>query len=147
MTRRHYPLAQLQKERGGEPLFHTVFNYIHFHVYQQLAGIGEMTLTGGSFFEETNFELSTIFGVDPTGSRMMITLEYDSAVFAAAQMDAMGRAYLEALEAMARDVDAPQQSTPLLAAERAEMTARWNDTAAARTHDCAHRVFERSVGR
>ncbi|HEX7679105.1 MAG TPA: condensation domain-containing protein, partial [Thermoanaerobaculia bacterium] len=98
MTRRHYPFAQLQKERGGAPLFHTVFNYIHFHVYQQLASIREMNLTGGTFFEETNFELSTIFGVDPTGSRMMVTLEYDSAVFASAQIDAIGRAYLEAFE-------------------------------------------------
>jgi aryl carrier-like protein len=31
---RRYPLAEIQRNLGGQPLFETAFNYVNFHVYQ-----------------------------------------------------------------------------------------------------------------
>ena len=48
LSHRRYPLAELQRMAGGRSLFEVVFNFVHFHVYQNLGGLQEIDFSAGS---------------------------------------------------------------------------------------------------
>ncbi len=77
LPHRRYPMADLQRENGGQRLFETSFNFVHFHIYQGLAELGGVIPLGGSLFERTNFSLAAIFDLDPITSQLRLALEHD----------------------------------------------------------------------
>jgi hypothetical protein len=58
---RRYPLSQIQLENGGRALFDTCFNYVHFHVLEELAGLDELEVLGTGGVADTNFALLVNF--------------------------------------------------------------------------------------
>ncbi|HKX32076.1 MAG TPA: amino acid adenylation domain-containing protein, partial [Blastocatellia bacterium] len=61
MPHRRYPLAELQRQGGGRPLFDAAFNFTHFHVYQNLRRIGGLEVLGGFASDQTFFDLTAQF--------------------------------------------------------------------------------------
>ena len=55
---RRYPLAALQRQFGALPLFEVNFNFVHFHVVQDLQQSGHMDLLGFKRDEGANFKLT-----------------------------------------------------------------------------------------
>jgi len=126
---RRFPLAELQRERGGAPLFEAVFNFLHYHVYRGAAGVSGIDVLEGFGYEETNFPLSAHFQVEPSTSRLALTLSYRASDLGLADAEAIGRYYQAALAAMAADPADSWDAVSLLPeAERRQILEEWNDT-------------------
>ncbi|CAG0993703.1 partial microcystin synthetase protein McyA, partial [Anaerolineae bacterium] len=126
---RLYPLAEIQKLRGGQPLFETAFNFIHFHVYQSLGEFAAVQQLGGRLYEETNFTLLANFSQDVHSPQVHLTLMYDNTILSVAQVAALGGYYARTLTAMAEHPHQPYTAAALLStAERQQLVTTWNAT-------------------
>jgi amino acid adenylation domain-containing protein len=129
MPFRRYPLAALQRKAGGMPLFETVFNFTHFHVYQGLREIPRVEILGAQSVAQTNYALVADFSVDPLTSEVTMRLEFNTASLSADYVETIGGYYLRALEAMAGESEEDYASRSLLSAtERRQLLSTWNDT-------------------
>ena len=121
---RRYPMAEIHRLEGGKPLFETIFNFVHFHVYQGLADLEGLKPVGAAFFEETNFTFSANFRAGG-GTELALRLDYDANEFAESQLDAIAGYYAAALAAMADDPEARHEELSLLSEpERRQLAAR-----------------------
>jgi amino acid adenylation domain-containing protein/non-ribosomal peptide synthase protein (TIGR01720 family) len=102
---RRFPLGEIQKACGGVPLFETDFNFVHFHVFDQLRGVEGVESLGAEAVEETNFAIAVNFSWWGDPARLSGSLDYDSSELTASQMASYGRAYAAILDAMAARPD------------------------------------------
>ncbi|MEH1794706.1 amino acid adenylation domain-containing protein [Nostoc sp.] len=146
---RRYPLAELQRNFGGQPLFETAFNFIHFHVYQDIIGIKDLEVLGGKFFNQTNFTLVANFSLHPISSQVELILKYDGNQLGEEQIKMIGGYYQEALTAIASQGSEPYQKHCLLSdREQHRLLVEWNDTQTDYTQDkCIHQLFAEQVER
>ncbi|HEX8190489.1 MAG TPA: amino acid adenylation domain-containing protein, partial [Pyrinomonadaceae bacterium] len=145
---RRYPVAALQQRRGRRPIFESVFNYLHFHVLDDLLKSDDLGFLGvSSYWEETNLTFSVAFMLPPLSSQILLTLRYDATSFPAAQMQAAGGIYERILAAMVGDPSAPHGPQCFLPeAELERLLVRWNDTGAGRRPArCVHQSFEQQA--
>ncbi len=125
---RQYPLAELQKLMGGQPLFESAFNYVHFHVYQNIQGFQEIQVEQNRAFQETNFTLLANFAVDAISAHIDLSLDYDAAELSEEQIIAIGEAYARALEALAQTPTARYERCSLLPPAQHQLLHAWNAT-------------------
>ena len=146
---RRYPLAEIQRNLGGQPLFETAFDYVNFHVYQGLQTLKNLEILGEKFLAETNFPLLCEFSLDPFSAKVQLSLKYDSAEFCGEQVEAMGGYYARTLEAIARESSERYELRSLLSErEQHQLLVEWNDTRADYPSDrCIHQLFEAQVER
>jgi len=146
---RRYPLAEIQRNFGGQPLFETAFNYVNFHVYQGVQTLTNLEVLGGKFLEETNFPLLVQFSLEPFSGKVQLSLEYDSAEFGGEQVEAMEGYYARTLEAIARESSERYELRSLLSErEQHQLLIKWNDTRADYPQDrCIHQLFEQQAER
>ncbi len=123
---RHYPLAEIQRQHGGQQLFDTLFNYTNFHVYQALEG--QVKLLGGDFFEQTNFGLTANFTADAAASSIRLSLRYDNALINAQQIEHIKGYYSAILTAMANQPQAHYVADCFLSAAEQAQLQHWNAT-------------------
>jgi amino acid adenylation domain-containing protein len=145
---RRYPLAEIQRNLGGQPLFETAFNYVNFHVYQGVQTIKNLELLGEKFLLETNIPLFVEFSLDAFSAKVQLSLEYDSADFCGEQVEAMGGCYARTLEAIARESSERYELRSLLSEpEQHQLLIEWNDTRADYPAGCIHELFEAQAQR
>jgi amino acid adenylation domain-containing protein len=148
LPHRRFPLAELQRRAGGRPLFEAAFNYVHFHVYEQMAQAGTgVRVLGGRFFEQTNFTFFANFSLSE--GVLHLRLEYDAGEFPAVQIASIAALYECTLAAIAAAPEARPGETLLLAeAERHQVLQEWNDTWAADPEPLAlHQLIEAQARR
>jgi amino acid adenylation domain-containing protein len=122
-------MAQLQRERGGAPLFETAFNFTHFHVYQLLRQVEGVEILGGTASDQMYFPLTIQFNLDLAKPRLIAALDCDGNDMTAAQVQWALELYLRVLGAMAEGPDRRHGGLDFLsAAERHQVLAEWNDT-------------------
>ncbi len=141
-----YPLAQLQLEHGGQPLFEALFNYTHFHVYQGLRGL-PLEILDTYEFAEVDFALTVTFDLDVFTSDLCLILQYDPAAFSQEQIQATSGYYTAALTLMAQDPAGRYEAAPLLSpAEQQQLLVAWNNTATNYPRNaCIHALFEQQA--
>jgi len=146
---RRYPLAELQKRLGGQPLFDTAFNFVHFHIYQAIIGVQDLEVLGGKFFNQTNFTLLTNFSLHPLSGEVELTLKYDGDRLGQAQMERMAGYYQKVLTAIAQNPSQSFQDLCLLSdEEQAQILWDWNRTQTdLPPQQCVHQLFEIQVER
>jgi amino acid adenylation domain-containing protein len=139
---RRFPLAEMQRMEG-RTLFEVAFNFLHFHVYDRLAGLTGMEVVSREGYEETNFSLITYFQLSGASLDVHCGFAYQAAEHDRAEIEAVGRRYVAALEALATAPQAPYDAWALFTeAERAQLAA-WNDTARPpRLPLLVHQIFE-----
>jgi amino acid adenylation domain-containing protein len=145
-----YPLAQLQQEVGlGQPLFEAIFNYVNFHVYQNLSDIDNLEFIGGQSFEQTNFAFVAQFTANPVTAELSLSLAYDPSWFNFEQVSSISGYYRAVLVAMVSEPEEHYEKVCLLSeAEHHQLVHQWNDTAAEYPADlCVHQLFEQQVER
>ncbi|RAM49068.1 MAG: non-ribosomal peptide synthetase [Hapalosiphonaceae cyanobacterium JJU2] len=145
-----YPLAQLQQEVGlGQPLFETMFNYVNFHVYQGLVGIGNVEFKGGQSFERNNFSFMAQFFVNPITDEISLSLDFDPSQFICEQMRSISGYYTKVLMAMVNQPNERYEQVCLLSdVEQHQLLVEWNDTEQDYPKDkCIHQLFEEQVER
>ncbi|HEY6802574.1 MAG TPA: amino acid adenylation domain-containing protein [Pyrinomonadaceae bacterium] len=127
---RRYPLAELQRKQGGQPLFETAFNYMHYHVYQNMTQASNVRLLDYLAFEETNFPLMANFAMEPVTSLIQLHLNYHPGELSHAQIKTIGDYYLRSLESLASEPEQHYENVCLLtAAEQRQILDEWNRTA------------------
>ncbi|MCL4862866.1 MAG: amino acid adenylation domain-containing protein, partial [Caldilineaceae bacterium] len=140
-----YPLVEVQRALGGQPLLETLFFTVHFHVFERLQELPGFAVLGETFAQQTNFALVTGFMQDPLSSQLtLLGLDYDSSQLCEAQVRAIGAYYLQTLAAMVADPAGRYESHSLLpAAERQQLLVEWNNTHTAYPHgQTIHHLFE-----
>ncbi|TFI51868.1 amino acid adenylation domain-containing protein [Mastigocladus laminosus UU774] len=146
---RRYPLAELQRTFGGQPLFETAFNFVHFHVYQSIIDVKDLEILGGKFFNQTNFTLLANFSLHPISSQVELTLKYDANQLGEEQIKMIGGYYREALTAMASQSSELYEYHCLLTdAQQHQLLVKWNNTKADHAQNkCLYQLFVEQVER
>ena len=61
----------------ASPLFNTVFNYVNYHPFADLAGTAGIELLDFDVHEQTNFPLLVTVGIDPRTRRLFLRVTGD----------------------------------------------------------------------
>lgn len=129
LPHRRFPLAEVQKIAGGQPLFETAFDYVHFHVYKALHGLEGIDLAEGHYFEANNLALYTTFMLDVTSTHLEVHVDYDPNRVCRQQAEEITQYYLETLRAMACNPSARyEEFSPLSERELHRLLLDWNAT-------------------
>ncbi len=149
LPHRRYPLAEIQRNLGGEPLFEAAFNFIHFHAYQKVLELDNLQILGGKAFEETNFTFNAQFSVNPNTSEIDLTIDYDALKLCPQQINRISQYYLHALVAMVNQPQERYELNSLLPEEEQEqLLIDWNNTQVDYPfHQCVHHLFEEQAER
>jgi amino acid adenylation domain-containing protein len=141
---RHYPLAEIQRLSGGRNLFDVAFTFMHFHVMQGVSEAGsEFQGLGSKANIPTNFPLSTYFLQDPMSAAVGLFLDYDAALFDAAEITRIGNYYHRALTALAENPRGRYEDVCLLSDdERHQVLRGWNRPEAVLPEGLLHEAFE-----
>ncbi|HEV3458078.1 MAG TPA: amino acid adenylation domain-containing protein [Thermoanaerobaculia bacterium] len=140
LPHRRYPLAQLQLEAGGEPLVETLFNFVHFHVFQGLGELGPRRLGELSHAVNT-FTLGVTVVLDPWDGSLTLRLGYDPEALAGAQLRAIAAWYELTLRAIGVAPWEACEASPLGAAERHQLLVEWNGSPEHCGAGCLHDTF------
>ncbi|HEU4326675.1 MAG TPA: amino acid adenylation domain-containing protein [Roseiflexaceae bacterium] len=139
----HYPLAHIQRLAGG-PLFEILFNFVHFHLYRQIAQIDDIQVLGDGGYERTNVPLGVTFAPDDAGT-IDINLAGTSELLGKAQLQQISAYYLRALEALVAHPDQDCLAASLLdPSEQALLTRGWGQTSPGlppEQRGCIHELF------
>ncbi|MDM8557980.1 amino acid adenylation domain-containing protein [Candidatus Parabeggiatoa sp. HSG14] len=149
LPHRRFPLADIQRMLGGQTLFETAFNFIHFHIYQNILAFEEVESLGGEMFEQTNFTLLTNFSLELDSQKINLELAYDTNKLCEEQVKAIAHYYTETFTAMIDDPFARYENHSLLSdKEQQKLLIEWNNTATDYPKErCIHQLFEAQVAR
>ena len=100
---RRFPLAEIQRIGGSKPIFETLFNFVHFHVFRELDTIKGIRVTNAGGFEQTNFPFVTTFSLDPLGEKLRLRIDYEGTFIKNEEVDAILNYYLAALHFLANE--------------------------------------------
>ena len=144
-----YPLAVLRREGSEGALFETLFNYVHYHVVEELLQQDRLPVLGFRRTEETSFPLLVGFHLDPATGCVGGELRYDTSRFCAAQIASGAGLYERALAALAAGGAAQWRDlTSLLsAAETHQILYEWNDTSVKERSRPLHELFDEQAAR
>lgn len=124
---RRYPLSRIQQEMGRN-FDEVLFNYTHFHVYDQMAGETSdrgLDTHASHHFERSNFNLSVGVSRGMGGAGLRLTFAYNDGVYDDAFMDRLGACYMRVVQAMLHDVDQPHTTCSLLSEQETELLLGW----------------------
>ena len=123
---RRYPLAQIQQDMGGKPLYEVIFNFTHFHILDSLQELDHFRVL--EFTERTynNFALSTEFSLDQS-AHLQLLIQWDQTQFCEEQIALMSGYYEKALASIIQDPMANYEEQDLLTeAERSQIITVFN---------------------
>lgn len=130
MPFRRYPMASIQRELGGHPLFETALNFSHFHVAdgaEKLDAVRVLSVDDWTAGEMT-LQLNATLNGQQGGLGLQLT--YDPQQLSRRQAELIAGYYGRTLAEMARSPDAPyQEFSPLSHVERQQMLQEWNSRA------------------
>ncbi|MDJ0674319.1 MAG: amino acid adenylation domain-containing protein [Calothrix sp. MO_167.B42] len=89
MPNRRFPFAEIQRMHGHQPLYETVFNFVHFHAFQGILQLRDVELIESRSFDETNIPLSVNWSQDVLSENLLFNITYDSNEFDHQQIAAM----------------------------------------------------------
>ncbi len=104
---RRYPMAELKRQNGNEPLSETLFFFNHYHVADVLNQWEDAELLGIKVYGESTFPFCINAYLAPVTKRLGMRIEYDRLQYAAELMESMQDCYVETLRAMTADVAGP----------------------------------------
>ncbi|HET7233067.1 MAG TPA: amino acid adenylation domain-containing protein [Longimicrobium sp.] len=144
---RRFPVAELQRMRGGEPPFASLFNFVHFHVMDGVRAAGGARVGASGGHGATSFAFGVSFEVVPGGVRL--SMEYDAARYTDRAAEMIERWYLAALERIACEPHGPYHAGDLLSAEQraAVLAAPVAADASASPQDTLHALFAAQAAR
>lgn len=127
LLHRLFPLTEIKRLTGRSVLYDTGFNFIHYHIYDDLWHCDDIDILGLELFEETDFPFTANFFIAPPESGLSLRLNYDDTTFSAEQIETTAGYYVRTLQAMVRDPQAAYRHVPMLAPEEhQQILVTWN---------------------
>ncbi|MEH2621947.1 amino acid adenylation domain-containing protein [Bradyrhizobium sp. AZCC 1719] len=142
------PLVQHWSEvKDGTPLFDSIMAFENFPA--EMSAAADLTQTIGitdvRSTERTNYPLTLQVAIEKAVS---VKLIYDADRFEAVAIERLAGHFARLLEELMADAERPLSALTLLSeAERRELIARSNETAAYRQHLCLHELFAAQAAR
>jgi amino acid adenylation domain-containing protein len=127
---RRYPMAEVKRQSGNEPLSETLFFFNHYHVADVLDQWRDAELLGIKVYGESTFPYCINAYLAPVSKRLGMRIEYDSLQYSAELMAAMQDAYLIVLKAMIADPNGRYDTISLFNDRDRDLIGRWNATTA-----------------
>ena len=139
---RRYPMAELQRARGSQPVFEASFNFTNFHVFDTVQDTADLQIVNYDVFGWTNFPLSIAF--DVSQSELLLLVEHDLSRLSVSQAQTIKTLFERALHSMAQDpFSGSDISWALSEDERRRLLVEWNATDADYPRDvCLHQLIE-----
>ncbi|WP_285404976.1 non-ribosomal peptide synthetase [Luteibacter sp. ME-Dv--P-043b] len=111
LRHRRYPAALIAKDLGN-PLSEIVFNYTHFHAYNDLGSdsASELRILSSSGFEHTNFAFSVNVSREPSGDGAQCWIDLDVSRFDENSAVAWMQHFIRGCLGIVNDVEAPLQN-------------------------------------
>jgi amino acid adenylation domain-containing protein len=129
LPHRRYPLAEMQRVTGRNPMLEIAFNYTHFHAVNGVLGAQGIEILEDQAVSETNFPFLVDFNLDPDSNVLQAAIKYDRALFDEDQIGLIAGYYVRAMHLMAVQPGACHASSPLLsAAEISALVEEFNAT-------------------
>ena len=98
LAHRHLPLVDIIKQCSSSQPFITGFNYVHFHVYDDLIKNSLLKIDNVEVFEHTDFPFLAQFSVDPRNHKLELSLIFADDNLSSKEINELGLIYLESLE-------------------------------------------------
>jgi aryl carrier-like protein len=102
---RRFPLSELQRDMKAGVLFDTAFNFVNFHVTDNLRKLAGMTVLEESYEGENNFALTSVFTLRAR-EKLELSLHFDSSSVEAVHIDKLLKQYGEAFACLSDNPDA-----------------------------------------
>jgi amino acid adenylation domain-containing protein len=127
---RRYPLAAMQKQLGGRPLFEVMFNYLNFHSIQDLLSTGDVEVLDSRDLSVTDLAFFVTFYQAPIESPFITLLtEYDITPWTEEYIEAIHGHYHRVIEAMVQSPSDHHDAICLLSEqEQRQLLEEWNST-------------------
>ena len=126
---RRYPMAELKRQAGNEPLSETLFFYNHYHVADVLQQWSDAELLGLKVYGESTFPYCINAYLAPVTKLLGMRVEYDCLQYTAELMEAISECYLNVLNSMVAGADARYDVDSFIgAADLRKLTSDWADT-------------------
>jgi amino acid adenylation domain-containing protein len=143
LPHRRMPLSDIQQLAGGKALFETTFDFVQFHVYQDLPGYKDHSFLEDHYFEANNFNFFVTFMMDASAASLQMHFDYNPNDFPREQIQAICDYYGETLRAMAAAPELDQAKVALIPQEeRKKVLNEWNNTAPEIPAQLVHERFE-----
>lgn len=114
LPHRRYPLVELQKTHGRQQLFDTVFNYTHFHVFQNLSALPGMEVLGAWGIPRSHYTLRAEFGRNPFTGDVQFELNFNASLIPIEQVQRIAGCYTRVYQAMTEHPKASHNADPLV---------------------------------
>ncbi|MFZ5635070.1 MAG: amino acid adenylation domain-containing protein [Pseudomonadota bacterium] len=141
---RRYPMAELKRQSGNEPLSETLFFYNHYHVADVLQQWKDAELLGLKVYGESTFPYCINAYLAPVTKLLGMRIEYDCLQYTAELMDAISECYVNVLNSMIAGPDRRYDVDPFIGpSDLQKLTHGWNDSRPVQTDAQAiHRLIE-----
>ena len=100
LEHRSLPLVEILKQSPTSKMFFSGFNYIHFHIYNDLLKSTHLQINAVEVFEYTDFPFLAQFSIDPRDESLELTLVFANAGFTEEKIENISSIYLASLEAI-----------------------------------------------
>jgi amino acid adenylation domain-containing protein len=144
---RRYPMAEIKRQHGSEPLSETLFFFNYYHMADVLKRWTDAELLGIKVYGESTFPFCTNAYLAPVTHDLGMRIEYDSLQYSKELMDGMRDQYVEVLTSMVNDPNTRYENHNLLSSrEKQQILLHLNQTQTPEpTATAIHRIFEQQV--
>lgn len=99
----HFPLNEIYKLTGKKALFDTLFNFVNFHVFDQLKSLSLLCFEPTECYEETNYTLVTNAAIHPLTKNVEMILVYDEKLLSTLEIERLQQCYQYCLRCLIGD--------------------------------------------
>ncbi|OBZ14240.1 hypothetical protein A8L34_09800 [Bacillus sp. FJAT-27264] len=142
---RRYPLSKIMQDHGGTHFFEILFNYTHFHVYNEFDKSEDITFLDNIDFSSVSiYPLVVDFFRDIASDSLRLALIWNPQEFERIQIESMLKLYMRTLTEIVRTPHLPSLSVPRLTDdEQQTIIYEWNRHAGLSSEFTpVHRLFE-----
>ncbi len=100
-------------------MFETLFNYTHFHIYQEIEQSKRVRIVESMDFSEPIYPLVADFYREAASDQLRLALVWDAKEFEQIQMESMMKLYMRTLTEIARTPHLSCTANPSLSPEEA----------------------------
>jgi nonribosomal peptide synthetase protein BlmX len=123
---RRFPMAELKRQAGNDPLSETLFFFNHYHVADVLDGRPDAELLGIRVYGESTFPYCVNAYISPVTKLVGMRVEFDSLQFTPRLLASMESMYLAVVRSMVENPDGRYDLEDLVPPGEREELMRWS---------------------